>query len=50
MSEKEDRRLRAVEETAKQIKESSNGKITSDQAHREAVKIAQRANRKKDGN
>lgn len=49
MSDKEERRRRAVQETAKQIKEGSGGKINSEQAHREAVKIAQRVNRKKDG-
>lgn len=43
-----ERRRKAVEETAKQIKDSSKGRITSEQAHREALKIANRVNRKKD--
>jgi len=46
MSSEQDRKQRAVNETAKQLKESSGGKLTSEQAHREAVKIAQRVNRK----
>lgn len=49
MSTEQEKRQRAVHETAKMIKENSRGKITSEQAHREAVKIAQRVNRKKDG-
>lgn len=43
-----ERRRKAVEETAKQIKDASGGRISSEQAHREALKTANRVNRKKD--
>ncbi len=40
---------RAVEKTAREIHGAARGKITSEQAHREAAKVARRVERKKQG-
>ena len=42
-------RRRAVDEVAKRIKEHSKTPITSDQAHREAAKIARKTDAQNEG-
>jgi len=45
----EEKKSRAVHKLARQIKENSRGRLSSEQAHRIAIDTARKRERKKDG-